>query len=450
MIPDIEPVNTWSGNSSATRFDFDFLINNASELTVLHTDSDGVQTELELNTDYTINQIGQEDGSYITFPIAGSTYSVLSSSEKISLLLDIPVAQTSPYGTSSRLDLDSLEYSLDYLTRLIQIQKRQVERSVKVQEGSDINTDTLAVNLNKVADISTDVSTVAGSIADVQNVSSNIINVNYVGNDITNVNAVANDLTNLDAIKADLTNLDLVAGDLTNIDTVAGSISNVNAVGGSISNVNTVVLDLTNIDTVATSIVDVIAVASDISNVNSVADDLTNIDEVKADLTNIDSVAGNVSNINAVNNNATNINTVATNISNVNSVGGSISNVNAVAADLTTINTAVENLSQMAVIAESVELAQDWANKMDGTVDGVEYSAKYYAQQASQGQIQANWNETDTTSKAYIQNKPNLSGYQTTSNLVTSVSSSSTDSQYPSAKLFYDTVGNIETLLQAV
>ena len=43
-----------------------------------------------------------------------------------------------------------------------------------------------------------------------------------------------------------------------------------------------------------------------------------------------------------------------------------------------------------------------------------------------------------------------ITGLQTTGNLVTSVSSSSTDSQYPSAKLFYDTVGNIETLLQAL
>ena len=40
--------------------------------------------------------------------------------------------------------------------------------------------------------------------------------------------------------------------------------------------------------------------------------------------------------------------------------------------------------------------------------------------------------------------------YQTTSNLVTSVSSASTDSQYPSAKLFYDTCGDIETLINAL
>lgn len=44
----------------------------------------------------------------------------------------------------------------------------------------------------------------------------------------------------------------------------------------------------------------------------------------------------------------------------------------------------------------------------------------------------------------------NTATFQTTSNLVTSVSSSSTDTQYPSAKLLYDTVGNIEATLDAI
>mgnify|MGYP002525678208 CR=1 FL=1 len=48
----------------------------------------------------------------------------------------------------------------------------------------------------------------------------------------------------------------------------------------------------------------------------------------------------------------------------------------------------------------------------------------------------------------YTNNTTLQSTYQTKSNLVTSVSSSSTDTQYPSAKLFYDTVGDISTILQ--
>lgn len=43
-----------------------------------------------------------------------------------------------------------------------------------------------------------------------------------------------------------------------------------------------------------------------------------------------------------------------------------------------------------------------------------------------------------------------ITGLQTTSNLVTSLSASSTNSQYPSAKCVYDLIGNVETLLAAI
>ena len=45
---------------------------------------------------------------------------------------------------------------------------------------------------------------------------------------------------------------------------------------------------------------------------------------------------------------------------------------------------------------------------------------------------------------------PDTSNMQLKSNLVTSVSAASTDVQYPSAKLFYDTCGDIETLINAL
>lgn len=53
--------------------------------------------------------------------------------------------------------------------------------------------------------------------------------------------------------------------------------------------------------------------------------------------------------------------------------------------------------------------------------------------------------------KTYVDNAiPSVSGLESTSNKVTSLSSSSTDTQYPSAKCVYDLVGNIETLLAAI
>ena len=149
MIPDKEPVNTWDGNSSNITFDFDFLINSEKELLVLHTDKTGIQNILKLNIDYTIHQTGNADGSYITFPILGSSYKTLGEEEKITLMLNIPIAQTSPYGTSDKLNLKSLEFSLDYIVRLIQMVNRKVERSVKVQEGSRTTPDDLIESLNQ-------------------------------------------------------------------------------------------------------------------------------------------------------------------------------------------------------------------------------------------------------------------------------------------------------------
>ena len=136
MIPEIEPVNNYFGNNSNTRFDFDFLINSSDELLVLYTGTNGVQTPLALNTDYSINEIGNTAGSYITFPLAGSAYSVLSTDESLSLVLNLPYEQISRFSNSTGLNLYSIEQTFDYVTRLTQMLKRSVDRAVTVPEGA--------------------------------------------------------------------------------------------------------------------------------------------------------------------------------------------------------------------------------------------------------------------------------------------------------------------------
>lgn len=54
----------------------------------------------------------------------------------------------------------------------------------------------------------------------------------------------------------------------------------------------------------------------------------------------------------------------------------------------------------------------------------------------------------DMATKTWVNNQ--VSGKEDKSNKVTSLSSSSTDTQYPSAKCVYDLVGNIETLLASI
>ena len=148
MIPDKNPYNNWNGNGSTTTFDFDFYIEDETQLAVYHTNSKGVQTLLKYGTDYSINELQNENGSFINFPLASSTYSVLSENEVISLCLTLPITQENPYSKSSYLNLETLEYSLDYLTRICQIISRQMERSVKTQEGSSQTAEELVQALN--------------------------------------------------------------------------------------------------------------------------------------------------------------------------------------------------------------------------------------------------------------------------------------------------------------
>lgn len=148
-VSKIDPVHNYTGNGSTTTFDFDFLIENESELLVQHTDAMGIQTTLTLNIDYTIAKTKSETGSYITFPIEGSSYSILTAEEVISLTTNLPIEQVKEYKNSSKLHLITLEWSLDYITRLIQQLSRQIARAVKVQEGSSQTADELVEALQQ-------------------------------------------------------------------------------------------------------------------------------------------------------------------------------------------------------------------------------------------------------------------------------------------------------------
>lgn len=143
MIPERNPYNNWKGNGTTTTFDFDFYIEDETQLAVYLTNSEGVQTLLTHGTDYSINELQNENGSYITFPLTSSSYGVLGEDEIISLCLTLPIAQENPFGKSSYLNLEALEYALDYITRICQIINRQMERSVKTPEGSEQSADEL-------------------------------------------------------------------------------------------------------------------------------------------------------------------------------------------------------------------------------------------------------------------------------------------------------------------
>ena len=147
-VSTIVPVNNHVGNNSCTKFDFDFLIQNQSELQVSLTDKNGIVSILQYGIDYSINEIGNENGSYITFPIASSSFGVLALEETITLSLSLQIKQESQFENSANLDLSILEQTFDYIVRVLQILDRKIERCVKTNEGIEINPDKLMAQIN--------------------------------------------------------------------------------------------------------------------------------------------------------------------------------------------------------------------------------------------------------------------------------------------------------------
>ena len=313
--------------------------------------------------------------------------------------------------------------------------------NINTVAGSITNVNTVAgdiANVNTVAADKTNIDAVAGDLTNIDTVATDIADVSTVATDIAKVTAVADDLTNIDAVADDLTNIDTVATDIADVSTVAGSIANVNTVATNVSDVSTVATDIADVSTVAGSISNVNTVATDIANINTVAGDKTNIDTVAGDKTNIDTVATNVADINIVAAYAANVSTVATSIADVQTVAGDISNIDGVAqflgqidtvagkasdvstvatdiADVSTVAGDIANVNAVAADLANIDAASTYADNANVWAEGTDeqvqalggvHSSKGWAQESATGQVNSDWTEADSSSKAYILHKP--------------------------------------------
>ncbi len=148
-VSSLVPVNNYTGNGSTCQFDFDFLIEDESELVVtLINKKENIEEKLIFGVDYSINEIGSKNGSFIIYPLEEiSSHEVLSPDEVLSLSLNLSIKQESEFENSATLKLDVLEWTFDYIVRVLQILSRKIDRSIKIVEGENTKPEELVKNL---------------------------------------------------------------------------------------------------------------------------------------------------------------------------------------------------------------------------------------------------------------------------------------------------------------
>ena len=417
-------------------FDFDCLLQDPTEedakQAVKVTITDGVQEyPLEYGTDYSVALNSSGFGGTVT--VADGK----DATWQIVIYREYDLSQGSEYKDYNAFPAKTLEGNMDKSVMLAQQLQEQLDRCVKTQITSDIDPDVIVAQVERVY----------SSIDNVDTVADDIANVNIVAGDKANVDVVAgiaSDVTTVSGISSDVTT---VSGNNANVTTVATNISDVNTVAGDIAKVTAVADDLTSIDAVNANKTNIDAVAADLTNIDAVAADLTNIDAVADDLTNIDAVKNNATNINAVAGNATNINTVAGIASDVNTVAGIASdvtavknnatNINAVSADLTNVNAVAADLANIDAASGYAAEAKQWA--IGDPTEPAEGSAKYWAGQASAGQLQADWDQVDNTQKDFIKNKPTKLSDFTDSSATTPIARATADASGNTITATYET-----------
>jgi hypothetical protein len=285
----------YTGNGSTTVFSFNFRILAATDLVVTKADTDGVETELVLNTDYTVSGVGSYSGGSITLA------SALTDGYALTIVRQVPITQETDLRNQGSFFAETHEDVFDRLTMVAQQLQEQIDRSAKLPvtrtEDADAlvadivlladnisDLDTLAANLSDITTVADDlnepvseIETVAGSIANVNTVGTNIANVNTVAGNNANVTTVAGISANVTTVAGISGNVTTVAGNNANVTTVAGISSNVTTVAGISSAVSTVATNNANVSTVATNIAPVNTVSTNIASVNSAASNMAAI-----------------------------------------------------------------------------------------------------------------------------------------------------------------------------
>lgn len=145
---------------------------------------------------------------------------------------------------------------------------------------------------------------------------------------------------------------------------------------------------------------------------------------------------------------------VSADIANINAVAGDLTNIDTLAGLTTELTAIYNNLTEILAASTYADNAKTWAEGADVAVEalGGTHSSKRWAEIAEQTISQAIPPQAGKAGK-FLQTDGTNTSWETAlvpDDIVSSVDSSSTDLKAVGAKLFYDTCGDIEALINAL
>jgi hypothetical protein len=270
----------------------------------------GVETNLVLDTDYTVTGAGASSGS-VTLATA------LATGQTLTIVRNVPTTQETDYVAGDSFPAESHERALDQLTMIAQQLKEEVDRSAKLPVSSTADADALVADIVRLADSADEIDAVAdieASVVTVAGIDSEVATVAGIAANVTTVAGIAANVTSVAGISSNVTT---VAGVASNVTTVAEVSSAVTTVAGISAAVSTVAADGTDIGAVAAISADVQAVADIAADVSAVENIAANVTTVAGIAANVTTVAGISAAVSTVATNAAAVSTVATNITDV-------------------------------------------------------------------------------------------------------------------------------------
>lgn len=120
----------YTGNGIADTFSYTFKVEDKTELSVFETDDSGVQTELTVDTDYTVNTVGVDGGGTIT-RIAGP----LPTGYEWYIRSNYEETQLTAFTSQGAFFPDLHELAMDKLTLLIQQILDKIGRTFRLSDS---------------------------------------------------------------------------------------------------------------------------------------------------------------------------------------------------------------------------------------------------------------------------------------------------------------------------